>query len=218
MQTLFGGCDLWDGYTSQIIKYPEWDEEHLNQLVGKYLWVSKYENILISTYYIYTIKFLSSNSIYRVGTIDLARNNLTKIEREMFADLRFVDTIDVAENQIREIAVDAFKLIYLTKVRILLMGSLSVWRCVLLLLQKRNVEHILIHFKVNISHNQIEQINNGAFKFCENMTVLDLSHNKIKRLAPDTFDKNSYTTELKLNDNQVFVKKFTVLFYMRYLI
>ena len=44
----------------------------------------------------------------------------------MFADLRFVDTIDVAENQIREISVDAFKLIYLTKVRILLMGSLSV--------------------------------------------------------------------------------------------
>ena len=43
----------------------------------------------------------------------------------MFADLRFVDTIDVAENQIREIAVDAFKLIYLTKVRILLMSSLS---------------------------------------------------------------------------------------------
>ena len=35
------------------------------------------------------------------------------------------------------------------------------------------------------------------------MTVLDLSHNKIRRLAPDTFDKNSYSTELKLNDDQV---------------
>ena len=35
------------------------------------------------------------------------------------------------------------------------------------------------------------------------MTVLDLSHNKIRRLAPDAFDKNSYSTELKLNDNQV---------------
>ena len=84
-------------------------------------------HIQISTYSscIYTIKFISPDSVYRVGTIDLARNNLTKIEREMFADLRFVDTIDVAENQIREIAVDAFKLIYLTKVIILLMSSLS---------------------------------------------------------------------------------------------
>ena len=129
----------------------------------------------------------------------------------MFADLRFVDTIDVAENQIKEIAVDAFKLIYLTKVKILLMSSLSPK----ILCQKRNTEHIFIPIKVNISHNQIEQINNGAFKFCENMTVLDLSHNKIKHLAPDTFDKNSYTTELKLNDNQVLLKKYRILFYIR---
>ena len=53
---------------------------------------------------------------FRVGTIDLARNNLTKIEFEMFADLRFIDTIDVAENQIKDIAKEAFKSIYLTKV------------------------------------------------------------------------------------------------------
>ena len=91
-----------------------------------YLWIFRYykrSDINISC--IDTTKCVSWKSVYRVGTIDLARNNLTKIEREMFADLRFVDTIDVAENQIREIAVDAFKLIYLTKVRILLMGSLS---------------------------------------------------------------------------------------------
>ena len=79
-------------------------------------------------------------------------------------------------------------------------------------------EHIFIHFKVNISHNQIEQINNGAFKFCENMTVLDLSQNKIKRQAPETIHKNSYTTELKLNDNQVLLKKYSILFYIRKLI
>ena len=41
---------------------------------------------------------------------------MTKIEREMFADLRFIDTIDVAENQIKQILPDAFKTIYLTKV------------------------------------------------------------------------------------------------------
>ena len=34
----------------------------------------------------------------------------------MFADLRFIDTIDVAENQIKQILPDAFKTIYLTKV------------------------------------------------------------------------------------------------------
>ena len=52
----------------------------------------------------------------RVGTVDLARNQLTKVEFQMFADLRFIDTIDLAENQISEIKEDAIKYIYLTKV------------------------------------------------------------------------------------------------------
>ena len=35
------------------------------------------------------------------------------------------------------------------------------------------------------------------------MTILDLSHNKLKGLAPEAFDKHSYSTELRLNNNQV---------------
>ena len=65
-----------------------------------------------------------------------------------------------------------------------------------------------IFLNVNISYNQIEQLRKGAFKYCENMTVLDLSHNKLKSLAPETFDKHSYTTELRLNDNQVRMYQF----------
>ena len=38
------------------------------------------------------------------------------------------------------------------------------------------------------------------------MTVLDLSHNKIKRIAPEAFDKNSYSTEMRLSYNQVMIK------------
>ena len=56
---------------------------------------------------------------------------------------------------------------------------------------------------MNISHNLLEEIRSGAFKYCENMTVLDLSHNRLKRIASDAFDKTSYTTELRLMYNQV---------------
>ena len=52
----------------------------------------------------------------RVGTVDLARNQLTKVEFQMFADLRFIDTIDLAENQISEVQREAFKNIYLTRI------------------------------------------------------------------------------------------------------
>ena len=38
------------------------------------------------------------------------------------------------------------------------------------------------------------------------MTILDLSHNKLKGLAPEAFDKHSYSTELRLNNNQVEIK------------
>ena len=56
---------------------------------------------------------------------------------------------------------------------------------------------------MNISHNLLEQIGAGAFKYCENMTILDLSYNKLKRISPQAFDKTSWTTDFRLNNNQV---------------
>lgn len=61
-------------------------------------------------------KSLFVSFFFRVGTVDLARNQLTKVEFQMFADLRFIDTIDLAENQISEVQREAFKNIYLTKI------------------------------------------------------------------------------------------------------
>ena len=39
----------------------------------------------------------------RIGTIDLARNLLPKVDFQMFADLRFIDTIDLSGNKITEV-------------------------------------------------------------------------------------------------------------------
>ncbi len=61
-------------------------------------------------------KLISFDFHLRIGTVDLARNQLTKVEFQMFADLRFIDTIDLAENQISEVQREAFKNIYLTKI------------------------------------------------------------------------------------------------------
>ena len=88
----------------------------------------------------------------------MARNQLTKVEFQMFSDLRFIDTIDLAENQISEVQREAFKNIYLTR--------------------------------INMSHNFIEEMADNAFRNCENMTVLDLSHNYIYGLLPTVFGDN----------------------------
>ena len=36
----------------------------------------------------------------RIGTIDLSRNKLTKVDFQMFADLRYIELINLAENQV----------------------------------------------------------------------------------------------------------------------
>ena len=38
--------------------------------------------------------------ICRIGTIDLARNKLTKVDFQMFSDLRYTELINLAENQV----------------------------------------------------------------------------------------------------------------------
>ena len=84
----------------------------------------------------------------RIGTVDLARNNLTKVDFQMFADLQFIDTIDLSENQIGEVGREAFKNLFQTR--------------------------------INISHNLVEEIGDGVFRACDNMTFLDLSYNKLR--------------------------------------
>ena len=43
-------------------------------------------------------------------------NGLTRLDREMFAGLRFADTIDVSDNQISIVEKDVFKELYLATV------------------------------------------------------------------------------------------------------
>ena len=105
----------------------------------------------------------------RVGTVDLARNQLTKVEFQMFADFRFLEIIDLAENKISEVQREAFKNMFQTK--------------------------------INMSYNLIEEMSDNSFRNCENMTVLDLSHNFIYGILPSVFGGASWTTEMRLEYN-----------------
>ena len=52
----------------------------------------------------------------RIGGIYLRGNLLTKLDFEMFAGLRFADTIDVSRNQIGEVQKNVFKELYLATI------------------------------------------------------------------------------------------------------
>ena len=59
---------------------------------------------------------IDGNLALRIGGIYLRNNLLTKLDREMFAGMRFADTIDVSGNMIGQVEGEVFKELYLATV------------------------------------------------------------------------------------------------------
>lgn len=61
-------------------------------------------------------------------------------------------------------------------------------------------ELYLVH--INLSHNKISYIEKESFVNCANISVLDLSHNRLSSYhLQSAFDENTYATELQLSYN-----------------
>lgn len=56
--------------------------------------------------------------------------------------------------------------------------------------------------KINLSRNAIQKVEPGAFENCANMTVLDMTYNRLTALPRTAFDATTYATELRLSFNQ----------------
>mgnify|MGYP001184642024 FL=1 len=131
----------------------------------------------------------------RVGTVDLARNQLTKVEFQMFADLRFIDTIDLAENQISEVQRESFKNIYLTKVNlshnfIEEMADNAF----------RNCENMTV---LDLSHNYIYGIYPQVFGDNSYTTEMRLEYNYLTSMLGVPMDKQIGIKLLNVSHNQV---------------
>lgn len=59
----------------------------------------------------------------------------------------------------------------------------------------------LVH--INLSKNNISEIDNGAFENCANITILDMSYNLISNMPSLVFDNNTYATEWQLSYNNL---------------
>ena len=59
---------------------------------------------------------MDGNLSLRIGGVYLRNNQLTKLDREMFAGLRFADTIDVSGNMIGVVETEVFKELYLVSI------------------------------------------------------------------------------------------------------
>ena len=118
----------------------------------------------------------------------------------MFADLRFIDTIDLAENKIAEVQREAFKNIYLTKINmshnfIEEMADNTF----------RNCENMTV---LDLSHNYIYGILPTVFGDNSYTTELRLEHNYLTTMAGVPLDSQVGIKILNVSYNQVTFKVF----------
>lgn len=59
----------------------------------------------------------------------------------------------------------------------------------------------LVH--INLSKNNISEIDSGAFENCANITMLDMSYNLISNIPSTAFDNNTYATVWQLSYNNL---------------
>lgn len=59
----------------------------------------------------------------------------------------------------------------------------------------------LVH--INLSKNNISEIDAGAFENCANITMLDMSYNSITDIPSTAFDNNTYATVWQLSYNNL---------------
>lgn len=115
------------------------------------------------------------NSVTRIGTIDLARNLLKKIDYQMFFQLNYVEKIDVSGNQVTEIQKLAFKDLYLV--------SINVSHNSISKIEAGAFENCANITELDMSHNLIDNIPNTAFDSTTYATYLQLSFNNLTSLG-----------------------------------
>lgn len=141
-------------------------------------------------------------SVTRVGTVDLARNFIKKIDFQMFHQLQYVE---VPHSVLLVLHVTSYvPLTFVLKVIFIpaVLQLIDVSENLVTEVHKLAFKDLYL-VRINLSHNAIEKIEAGAFENCANVTFLDLSHNKLQNISRTAFDANTYATELDVSYNQL---------------
>ncbi|KAG8231119.1 hypothetical protein J437_LFUL010445 [Ladona fulva] len=159
----------------------------------------------------------SRNALLKV--LDLRRNKLSAIDSSLLRGLRFLRRLRLADNDLKEINRGAFE----SASRI---GTVDLARNKLSVVPARafaglrfaedidlsgNQIHTveagsfkdLYLVRIDLSHNELKEVEPESFVNCANMTLLDLSHNRLERLRRDAMDEISYAGELILSFNKL---------------
>ena len=100
-----------------------------------------------------------------------------------------IGTIDLARNLILKIEFQSFA-------DLQFIDTIDLAENQIFEVQKEAFKNIFMT-KVNLSNNHLENVGEKVFQACENMTVLDLSNNKLISIHEESLDEHSYSVELR---------------------
>ncbi|XP_034838488.1 protein artichoke [Maniola hyperantus] len=156
------------------------------------------------------------NTVIKVVHLD--NNKIKKLDTNSFKGMRFLRRLYLQDNEISEVGTGTFTAVTrigtvdlarnkITKVSYQMFQAVKYAE--LINLAENNITFIdkqaftdLYLAVVNISHNELSNIEPGAFQNCNNMTLLDLSHNKLKEINNKAFDENTYASEFQVSYNE----------------
>ncbi|CAH0599912.1 unnamed protein product [Chrysodeixis includens] len=155
------------------------------------------------------------NSLIKVVHLD--NNKIKKLDTSSFKGMRFLRRLYLQDNQISDIGRGTFSAV--TRIGTVDLARNHITKVDYQMFQQvKYAEHInlaenkitiienqaftdLYLAVVNISHNLLSTIETGAFQNCNNLTLLELSHNQLVNISRRAFDENSYAYQLKLDHN-----------------
>lgn len=142
------------------------------------------------------LNVLSNNICYNqvpLKELDLSSNRIETIQYRAFVSCSKLEKLNLSKNRLNKITNDSLfggdslLEIDLSKNRIVAIESNALSNKKLILL--------------NISNNQIEELETNVFKVLTNIDTIDFSYNKLKKISKELFENNSKLIRLFLNNN-----------------
>ncbi|XP_026815822.1 chaoptin-like [Rhopalosiphum maidis] len=125
----------------------------------------------------------------------LSDNEIAQVDRGTFASMTRIGTIDLARNRMQIIDYQMFS--GQNYVEIIDVSENQITK-----IEKLSFKNLYL-VRINLSKNNISEIDSGAFENCANITMLDMSYNSISNIPSTAFDNNTYATVWQLSYNNL---------------
>lgn len=132
------------------------------------------------------------NNVKNLQLLNLGENDIAEIGRETFKGMTNLVVINLNNNKIRRLEPGVFENQYMVTV------NMSGNR--LEEIDTRSFSSLLDLHEVDLSHNQINSIKNGAFDNIPNLRKLHLQHNNLNTYTGDIYTGMGNDTELEVLD------------------